>query len=34
LISKQGRTARALRTIIEATAATAKVKLALDIAEN
>jgi predicted RNA-binding protein YlqC (UPF0109 family) len=34
VIGKQGRTARALRTIIQATAATAKVKVALDIAEN
>jgi predicted RNA-binding protein YlqC (UPF0109 family) len=34
VIGKQGGTARALRTIIQATAATAKVKLALDIAED
>ena len=34
VIGKQGRTASALRTILQATAATAKVKLALDIAEN
>src|ERR1700738_1665026 len=34
VIGKQGRTASALRTIIQATASTAKVKLALDIAEN
>jgi uncharacterized protein len=34
VIGKQGRTARALRTIIQATATTAKVKFALDIAEN
>jgi hypothetical protein len=34
VIGKQGRTARALRTIVQATAVTAKVKLTLDIAEN
>ena len=34
VIGKQGRTARALRTIIQATAVTAKMKIELDIAEN
>ena len=34
VIGKQGRTARALRTIIQATAVTAKVKIELDIVEN
>jgi uncharacterized protein len=34
VIGKQGRTARALRTIIQATAVTAKMKIELDIVEN
>ncbi len=34
VIGKNGKTARALRTIIQATAGIAKVELALDIAES